>query len=59
MATDSWLSAFMLGSFIWVVTFLLPRARREDDRFGVICSLLAALLALVGWLVIGTGTRSR
>jgi hypothetical protein len=59
MAIDSVLSVLMLGAFIWVVTFLLPKAKREHDRFGVICSVLAALVALIGWLLIGSGTRSR
>lgn len=59
MAIDSALSVFMLGAFIWAVAFLLPQAVHEQDRFGVTCSLLAALLALIGWLFIGTGVRSR
>jgi thiol:disulfide interchange protein len=53
------LSVVMLGAFIWVLMFLLPKARREHDRFGIVCSLLAALVALIGWLYIGIGTRSR
>ena len=59
MAIDSALSVFMLSAFFWVVAFLLPQAIREHDRFGVICSVLSALLAFIGWLFIGTGVRSR
>jgi drug/metabolite transporter (DMT)-like permease len=56
---ESVLSLLMLSGFIWVVGFLLPRARREHSRFAVICSLIAALAALIGWLFISVGTRSR
>jgi len=56
---DAGLSVFLLGASIWSLLFLLPRARREDDRFGVVCSLLAALLGLVGWLFIGTRALSK
>ena len=59
MAIESALSIMMLGGFIWAVRFLLPKAKREHDTFGVICALLTALAALIGWLLIGTGTRSR
>jgi hypothetical protein len=48
----------MLSSFIWVAAFLLPKAVREHSRFGIICSLLAALVALLGWLFFGAWTRS-
>ena len=30
-------SILMLGSSIWVLLFLLPKARREGDKFAVIC----------------------
>ena len=53
------ISVFMLGGAIWSVLFLLPRARRAQDTFGIICSLLAALIGLVGWLFIGVGVLSR
>jgi hypothetical protein len=53
------ISILMLGSAIWSVLFLLPRARREQDTFGVVCSLLAALIGLVGWLFFGVGVRSQ
>jgi hypothetical protein len=36
----------MLTGFIWVVGYAPPKARHEHDAFGVICSLLAALVAL-------------
>jgi hypothetical protein len=47
------LTVVLLGGFIWVVTFLLPRAKQAHDGFGVACSILAALVALAGWLFIG------
>lgn len=50
-------SVLMLGSSIWVLLFLLPKARREGDKFAVICSLLTALVGLIGWLFLGIGTR--
>ena len=57
MNAQSVLSIVMLGASIWVLLFLLPKARREHDRFGVLCSLLTALVGLVGWLFLGIGTR--
>ena len=54
----SLLSFVMLSGFIWVTSVALPKARREQNRFGVACSMLAAFLALIAWLLIGTGARS-
>lgn len=51
-------SALMLGGAIWSILFLLPKARREEDTFGIVCSLLAALVGLAGWLFIGVGVLS-
>jgi hypothetical protein len=56
---ESTLSIVMLGAFIWSVAFLPPKARRERDRFGLICSVIFAIVALGAWLLIGVGTRSR
>jgi len=53
------LSVAMLGGFIWALLFLLPKARRDHDRGAIIFSLLTALVAIIGWLVIGVGTHSR
>jgi hypothetical protein len=53
------ISVLMLGGAIWSVLFLLPKARREQDTFGIVCSLLMALLGLMGWLFIGVGVLSR
>jgi hypothetical protein len=55
---DHALSLIMLAGFIWAVTYPLPKASRERDGFGVTCSLLMALVALVGWLLVGTGVRA-
>jgi hypothetical protein len=51
-------SVLMLGAFIWTLTSLLPKARRGHEAFGVTCSLMIALVALLGWLLLGTGARS-
>jgi hypothetical protein len=51
------LSVAMLAAFIWVLAWLLPRARREHDTFALVCALLTALVALVAFLFIGIGTR--
>jgi hypothetical protein len=51
------LSVVMLGAAIWFLLFLLPRAWREGDKFGIACVLLGALLGLLAWLFIGVGTR--
>jgi hypothetical protein len=51
------LSVVMLGGSFWALLFLLPKARRQHDSFGIICSLLTALAGLIGWLSIGIGTR--
>jgi hypothetical protein len=51
------LSVAMLGSAIWAILYLLPRARREEDRFGVVCALVMAILGMLGWLFVGVGTR--
>jgi cyanate permease len=58
MNAESVLSIVMLGAAIWVFLFPIPKARREHDRFGVVCSLLIALVGLVGWLLLGASTRS-
>ena len=42
-----------LGAALWVFAYQLPRARREQDRFAVICSVLTGLLALFAWLLLG------
>ena len=51
------LSVAMLGSAIWSILYLLPRARREDDKFGIACALILALLGLFGSLFVGIGAR--
>lgn len=52
-------SLVLLGGFIWVVTVLVPKARRERDWFAVACALSAALVALLGWLLLGSAVRSK
>ena len=46
-----------LGLLIWVVTFQLPRARREQDVLAITSALLMALVALAAWLW-GVGAHS-
>jgi hypothetical protein len=58
-AFESIASVLMLGGCIWVLRFLLPRARRGGDGFGVVCSLLTALVCLFGFLFIGVAAISR
>jgi hypothetical protein len=58
MTLETGLSIAMLGVFIWVLRFLLPKALKEHDSFGVGCALLAALLALGMWLLTGVSMRS-
>jgi hypothetical protein len=48
-----------LGVILWVFSYQLPKARREEDLFAVTCSLLTALLALWFLLAVGSGVRSR
>ena len=56
---ESILSWFMLIAVIWTVRFLIPKAVRARELFGVICSALAALVALVAWLLIAAIAHSR
>jgi len=51
------LSAVMLGAVVWALAYLLPKARREHDTFAIVCSLLTAVVALLGWLLVGIGVR--
>jgi hypothetical protein len=39
----------MLTEFLWIVAFLLPKAVRERDRFGLTAAVVAALLSLIGF----------
>jgi hypothetical protein len=48
---ETLLPVAMLTAFVWIVGFLIPKARREHEAFALTCSVLAALVALVGcWL---------
>ena len=58
MTLETVLSIAMLGSFIWAVRFLLPRAVKGQDPLALTCAVLTAALALLMWLLIGVGTRS-
>ncbi|OFW04574.1 MAG: hypothetical protein A3H96_09300 [Acidobacteria bacterium RIFCSPLOWO2_02_FULL_67_36] len=45
MTLQAVLSVAMLGAFIWVVRFLLPKAVKEREPFALICAVLTAVLA--------------
>jgi hypothetical protein len=53
------LSWLMLSGLIWVAGFLFPKAVRERNVFGLICSILAALVSVIGWLLVGSAAHSR
>jgi hypothetical protein len=61
MRTDveAFFSFLLFGGFIWTAGFLLPAARRNHDVFGIVCAIVAALIALAAWLFLGTGVQSR
>ncbi len=59
MSADLIASVGMLGMFIWVCRFLLPRALKDRDSLGVSAAVLTGLLALFGWLLIGIAVRAR
>jgi uncharacterized membrane protein len=56
MTWEAVLSVAMLGAFIWVVRFLLPKAVKEHDPFALTCALVTAVLALLAWLLFGVAT---
>jgi hypothetical protein len=44
----------MLAALMWIIAVLVPKARREQDSFGMVCALLAAVVAIFGcWLFAG------
>jgi hypothetical protein len=51
-------SVAALGSFIWVLGFLLPRALRQRDPLALTCVGLSAALALFLWLFVGVRIQS-
>jgi hypothetical protein len=52
------LSVAMLGSFIWAVRFMLPKAVKQHDGVALTCAVLTAVLALLAWLFLGAGVHS-
>jgi hypothetical protein len=52
------LSTAMLGSFIWSITFLLPKAFKQHDGLAITAAVITATFALLLWLLIGVRTRS-
>jgi hypothetical protein len=57
MTLESILSVAMLGVVIWTLRFLLPRAIRDKDGFGLVVAVITVLLAFAGWALIGVGVR--
>lgn len=52
-------SVAMLGSFLWAMRFLLPKALKEHDPLAIAAAVLTAALALLTWLLIGVRVVSR
>ena len=59
MPIETFLSIATLSAFIWALRFLVPKALKSGDGMAVTCSVLMAILALLLWLLIGIGARSR
>ena len=59
MPIETVLSIATLSAFIWALRFLVPKALKSGDGMAVTCSVLMAILALLLWLLIGIGARSR
>jgi hypothetical protein len=53
------LSWLVLSGLMWVTRYLVPKAVCERNVFGLICSILAALVSTIGWLLIGSVAHSR
>jgi hypothetical protein len=53
MTFEGVFSVAMLGGFIWAVSFMLPKAAERRDALALTSAVLAALLALFGWLLVG------
>ena len=58
MTAEMVFSIAMLASFIWAIRVLLPKAVKEQSGLALTSAVLAAVLALLGWLFIGVGLRS-
>ncbi len=58
MNFETLFSIAMLGTCIWAVRFLLPKAMKEDSGLALTSAVLTALFALLLWLLVGVETRS-
>ena len=56
---EAFCSFLLLGAFLWAAGVLLPTARRHHDVFGIVCAVVAALVAVAAWLFLGSGVQSR
>ena len=46
-------STVSCGAFIWALGFMVPRAIKQRDGLAITSAVLTALLALLGWLLVG------
>ena len=58
-AVEAFFALTLLTGSLWAVGFLVPMARRQRDTFGIVCAVVAALIALATWLLLGTGVQSQ
>ena len=58
MNLETVLSVVFLGSFIWAIRFLVPKAVKQHEVLALTCAVLTAILALVALLLVGGGVRS-
>ncbi len=56
MSLEAVLSVPTLALAIWTVRWLLPKALKADDALAITSAVLAAILALLAWLLIGVRT---
>ena len=56
-ASQDLASIILLALFIVILRVEVPRARRNGEWFLVACSILTALVALLGWMLVGVGSR--
>jgi hypothetical protein len=53
MSLEVVFSTVAFGAFIWAVGFMVPRAIKERDGLAITSAVLIAVLALLGWLLVG------
>jgi len=58
MTVESAFSVAMLGTFLWALRFLLPKALKQHDPLAIISAVVTAALALLAWLLVGVSVVS-